>query len=181
MSKIYTSAVVIIPPQEKWASIQEIRKIYDRNLHRWMPHITLLYPFRPKNEYPILEKDFSEIGKSISPFEIILRDFHYFNHGPQRYTLWLRPEPVDLIKDLQARILKIVPDCNDVNKYKKGFNPHLSVGQINGKIKLLKIIENLQNNWHEIRFFLNDIFFIAREKSKTSKFEIKKRIQLKKE
>ncbi|GAH05617.1 unnamed protein product, partial [marine sediment metagenome] len=50
MSKVYSSAVVIIPPREKWASIQEIRKIYDRNLTRWMPHITLLYPFRSRNQ-----------------------------------------------------------------------------------------------------------------------------------
>lgn len=178
MSKVYTSAVVIIPPQEKWASIQEIRKIYDRNIHRWMPHITLLYPFRPEDEYPTIEKDILEICKSISPFEINLRDIHFFNHGHQRYTLWLSPEPVDLIKDLQSKILKIVPDCNDVNKYKKGFNPHLSVGQINGKIKLLEIIENLQNNWHKIRFFLNEIFFIACEKSKTSKFEISRKFTL---
>ena len=113
--------------------------------------------------------------------EISLNHFHYFNHGRQRYTLWLNPEPVDLIKDLQARILKIVPDCDDVNKYKHGFRPHLSVGQIQGKNNLTEIIGMLKENWKEIKFLLNEIFFIAREKSKTSKFEIKKRIQLKKE
>ena len=45
MSKFYNSAVVIIPPQEKWESIQEIRETYDRGFNRWMPHITLIYPF----------------------------------------------------------------------------------------------------------------------------------------
>jgi len=180
MSKVYTSAVVIIPPQEKWSPIQEIRKKYDRQINRWMPHITLLYPFRPTNEYHSIEKEFIDTGKKIESFEITLKNFHYFNHGRQRYTLWLRPEPVELIKDLQSRILKIVPDCNDVNKYEKGFNPHLSVGQITGKNVVLDLREKLQKNWATLKFHLNSIFFISREKSKTSQFEIKKRFQLQK-
>ncbi|MFX1590381.1 MAG: 2'-5' RNA ligase family protein, partial [Promethearchaeota archaeon] len=113
--------------------------------------------------------------------QIHLKMFNYFNHGRQRYTLWLNPEPIDLIRNLQATILKIVPDCSDVNKYKNGFTPHLSMGQIKGKNNLLEIIESLQINWKEIKFRLSEIFFISREKSKTSKFEKKKRIQLKKE
>ncbi|MFX0105267.1 MAG: 2'-5' RNA ligase family protein [Candidatus Hodarchaeota archaeon] len=181
MIKVYTSAVVIIPPEEEWAPIQEIRKIHDRKINRWMPHITLLYPFRPEEDYQTLEKVFSDECKSIDPFKIHLKQFKYFNHGSQRYTLWLNPEPVDVISNLQALILKIVPDCNDINKYKNGFRPHLSVGQIRGKNNLLKIIENLQLSWREITFLLDEIFFISCEKSKISKFEIKKRIQLNKE
>ncbi len=65
MKKVYTSAVVIIPPQESWEPIQEIRKVYDRNIYRWMPHITLLYPFRPETDYNTLEKKFSEVCKLI--------------------------------------------------------------------------------------------------------------------
>jgi len=181
MVKIYTSAVVIIPPEEVWSPIQEIRKKYDRHIDRWMPHITLLYPFRPENQYSRLEKEFSDKCKSLEPFQIQLSKFNYFSHGCQRYTLWLNPELVDIIKNLQTTILKIVPDCNDVNKYKNGFKPHLSVGQIKGKNNLLEIIKNLQESWKEITFLLSEIFFISREKSKISKFEIKKRIQLKKE
>ena len=181
MSKVYSSAVVIIPPKEKWPPIQEIRRSHDRQINRWMPHITLLYPFRPEDDYSTLEREFSEKCNSIKPFEIHLKQFNYFNHGRQRYTLWLNPEPADLIKDLQTIILKIAPDCDDVNKYKYGFRPHLSVGQIKGRDKLLEIIKNLQDNWKSFTFFLNEICFISREKTKTSRFEIKKRIQLKKE
>ncbi len=181
MTKVFTSAVVIVPPQNKWAPIQEIRKIYDRQIDRWMPHITLLYPFRPEAEYLSLEKEFIDICQYINPFEVSLKEFHYFNHGKQRYTLWIKPEPVVLIKNLQSTILEIVPDCNDVIKYKHGFRPHLSLGQIQGKNKLLEIIKNLQDNFNEIHFLLNEIYFISREKTKTLKFEIKKRIQLKKE
>lgn len=65
-----------------------------------------------------------------------------------------------------------------MNKYKKGFTPHLSVGQIKGKEKLYKVKNELQNSWKNLEFLVNDIFFIAREKSKNAKFEIEKRFPL---
>ncbi len=59
MSKVYTSAVVIIPPKESWSSIQEIRKQYDRPINRWMPHMTLLYPFRPESRFQNVYQKFN--------------------------------------------------------------------------------------------------------------------------
>lgn len=179
MNKVYNSAVVIIPPKELWAPIQEIRKIYDRGYNRWMPHITLLYPFRPKTEYITFEQLFTETCEKIHPFELSLREFKYFSHGRQNYTIWLDPRPADLIVNLQAEILKLVPDCNDVNKYKNGFKPHLSVGQLKGKQKLLDIIPKLQKNWKVIKFILNKIYFISRENIKDSKFEISTQLYFK--
>ncbi|MFX0020785.1 MAG: 2'-5' RNA ligase family protein [Candidatus Hermodarchaeota archaeon] len=178
MSKVYTSAVVIIPPEEKWATIQEIRERYDRQINRWMPHITLLYPFRPENEYTLLEKEFSNKCHHIKPFEIHLKQFKFFNHGKQRFTLWLNPEPIDLIKNLQLKILEIVPDCNDVNKYKNGFKPHLSLGQIKGKSKLDNVINKLQKTWKDINFLSGKIYFISREHHEKDRFEVIKSICL---
>ena len=34
MEKVYTSAVVIIPPMDLWEPIQEIRRKYDRQINR---------------------------------------------------------------------------------------------------------------------------------------------------
>ena len=180
MSKVYTSAVVIIPPKNIWPPIQEIRKEYDRQINRWMPHVNLLYPFRHISEYSKLEKKFSEVSGQIGSFEISFKIFNYFHHGHQRYTIWLKPEPAKLIVELQEKLLKIVPDCNDVNKHKNGFTPHLSVGQIKGKKELRSILEKLQNQWEELTFILNSIFFISREKNKSSKFRIEKKIALQK-
>ncbi|MFX1365484.1 MAG: 2'-5' RNA ligase family protein [Promethearchaeota archaeon] len=178
MNKVYTSAVVIIPPQEKWDLIQEIRKIYDRNIHRWMPHITLIYPFRPENEYLELEKKFSEICKTIKQFKISLKELRYFTHRKDLFTFWLDPIPNDSIISLQAKILEITPDCNDVNKFKNGYRPHLSLGQIKGKSKLENIINKLQKEWNEINFLLDKVHFISREQEKRSKFKIIKSIGL---
>ena len=52
--KTHQTPVVIIPPKEIWASIQSIRQQHDTNYRRWMPHITLIYPFRPKAEFDLV-------------------------------------------------------------------------------------------------------------------------------
>ncbi|MFX0049543.1 MAG: 2'-5' RNA ligase family protein [Candidatus Hermodarchaeota archaeon] len=179
MTKVHTTAVVIIPPKNIWGAIQDIRKKYDKHIHRWMPHITLLYPFRPKSEFNNLEPHFSKKCKKIESFEVYCEKFKHFYHGKQKYTIWLDPNPEHLIKSIQAKLLEIVPDCNDVNLHKIGFIPHLSVGQIDGKDNLNAILKNLQNNWKPLKFNINSVYFIARESEKLSQFKIKKEISLK--
>ena len=66
MSKVYTTAVVIIPPEKIWETIQKIRRTYDRQFHRWMPHITLLYPFKPQSYFK--ELDFAVEGWAYQEF-----------------------------------------------------------------------------------------------------------------
>jgi 2'-5' RNA ligase len=179
MTKVHSTAVVIIPPKKIWGPIQNIRKKYDRHIHRWMPHITLLYPFKLQSEFNKLEPSFSTICNEIELFEITFNNFNYFNHGKQKYTLWLTPEPEYLVVSLQHKLLEIVPDCNDVNLYRKGFIPHLSVGQIEGKDNLETLLKSLQTNWTPLKFKITSIYFIAREKPKLSEFKIKKEIILK--
>src|SRR5262249_27220192 len=50
----HTTAVVVIPPADAWPPIQALRERYDRQFRRWMPHITLLYPFRPRAAWPAI-------------------------------------------------------------------------------------------------------------------------------
>ncbi|NVM44915.1 MAG: 2'-5' RNA ligase family protein [Candidatus Lokiarchaeota archaeon] len=179
MTKVHSTAVVIIPPKEVWGEIQDIRKKYDRHIHRWMPHITLLYPFRPQSEFNNLKSLFLTTCKKIEIFDIFLKKFKYFHHGKQKYTLYLDPESETLIAYLQHKILEIIPDCNDVTLYRTGFLPHLSVGQIEGKDNLKVNLKNLQINWNPLKFKITSIYFIAREKDKLSEFKIKKEISLK--
>ncbi len=69
MTKVHSTAVVFIPPKKIWGAIQNIRKKYDRHIHRWMPHITLLYPFKLQSEFYKLEPSFSTICNKIELFE----------------------------------------------------------------------------------------------------------------
>jgi len=179
MTKVDSTAVVIIPPKEIWGTIQDIRKKHDSYIHSVMPHITLLYPFRPQSDFSKLESLFSTTCNKIELFDITFNNFNYFNQGKQEYALWLTPEPEYPVITLQNKLLEIVPDCNDVHMYKKGFIPHLSVGQIKGKDNLKALLKNLQTNWSPLKFKLASIYFIAREKPKLSEFKIKNEISLK--
>ncbi|MFX0076450.1 MAG: 2'-5' RNA ligase family protein [Candidatus Hermodarchaeota archaeon] len=179
MSKVYTTAVVIIPPREIWGSIQDIRRKYDKQIHRWMPHITLLYPFRPFNDFDMLESLFKIVCKKIESFEISFHNFNYFHHGKQKFTIWLNPESGKMIEFLQSKLLKVVPECNDVNLHKIGFTPHLSVGQIMGRTNLNEVLSTLQSSWNPLKFNLTSVYFIARENQKDSVFKIKKEFKLK--
>lgn len=180
MSKVYTSALVIIPPEDKWVPIQKIRKQYDRQINRWMPHITLLYPFRTENLFNEVYSDFKETCEKITSFNITLKEVKSFTHGRNNHTIWLSPEPDKLIKDLQEKLLNLTPDCDDVNKHINGYTPHLSIGQLKvSKDGLNRLINEFQENWNPIVFLVNRIAFISRASEKSSSFQVKKDLLLK--
>ena len=143
-----------------------------------MPHINLLYPFVPSSEFDGKEEEFSKKCENFTSFKLTFKFFNYFKQSHQRYTIWLKPEPTLTIKNLQSRLLEIVPKCNDVIKHKSGYTPHLSVGQVEGKNNLEKIINNLQASWKGLIFDVKEIYFISRKNSKESMFKIEKKILL---
>jgi hypothetical protein len=51
MQVTHSTALVVIPPGSAWAPIQAIRAEHDRKVGRWMPPITLVYPFLPAGEF----------------------------------------------------------------------------------------------------------------------------------
>ena len=180
MSKVYTSALVIIPPKNKWAPIQKIKKQYDRQVNRWMPHITLLFPFRPEHLFNKIYDDFKNTCKKINSFSISFKEVKSFTHGKNNHTIWLSPEPEKLIKDLQERLLSLAPDCDDVNNHIKGYTPHLSPGQLKAsKGDLTKLINRFQEKWRPIVFLAEKFAFISREIGKYDRFKVKKEIFLK--
>ena len=127
-----------------------------------MPHITMVYPFRPKEEFHILAADLSNLCQEFEPFEVELGQFCFFGHAKKKYTLWLAPEPESKLVDLQSEFVKIVPDCNEVNLFPGGFTPHLSVGQVRGQRKMHTLLLELQQNWKPISFIVREISLIWR-------------------
>ncbi len=162
MNKVYNTAVVIIPPENIWGSIQKIRKKYDRHIDLWMPHITMLYPFYPQSEFSWIIKKFSEI--KFESFDIRFEKMDFFHHKKENYTLWLKPEPPDKIIELQKKLLEYVPECDDVSKFKTGFTPHLSLGQIKGKSNLHSVKKKLEYNWKPLSLIVKYIALIWRNK-----------------
>ena len=172
MKKSYATALVLIPPKEKWEQIQSIRRKYDPQIHRWMPHINLLYPFISKPDFPTIHQKLIFTCSNRKLFEISFAKFNYFDHGHQNYTLWLVPEPKELIIEIQFELRTISPSCNDLNRFKGGFRPHLSVGQVRGKKKMMDLLQELQNDWQAIKVLIKGIFYIVRDQDKNSPFKI---------
>lgn len=112
-----------------------------------MPHVTLLYPFRPREDFDAVEGPLREACRHVAPFEVCLAEFRHFRHGRDRFTLWLAPEPAELLRRLQAALESAVPDCNDVSRHRDGYTPHLSVGQVRGDEALTALQSSLQAAW----------------------------------
>ncbi len=66
-AKVFTTAIVAIPPQEVWPAIQAIRAVNDKHFSRWMPHFTLIYPFWPESRFPEAELTLREALRSLKP------------------------------------------------------------------------------------------------------------------
>ena len=105
--KTHKTAVVLIPPEELWEPIQEIRRLYDKHIARWMPHVTLLYPFRRREEFDALTGPLAEACRQVEPFDVELAEFRRLSHPRRASTLWLAPEPAETLGRLQESLWRV--------------------------------------------------------------------------
>jgi 2'-5' RNA ligase len=176
--KTHKTAVIIIPPETVWSPIQAIRQQHDRQVRRWMPHITLLYPFRPRDAFATVAPALEQVCASMSPFPVTLAQFRTFPQARGRYTLWLAPEPAAALVDLQTALGQIVPDCDDTRRFRHGFTPHLSVGQVHGRDTMLRLVAALQNDWSPVQFTVADVCLIWRNDPPDDQFRVAQRLPL---
>jgi 2'-5' RNA ligase len=170
-TKTYKSAVVVIPPVEIWGPIQELRRSHDRRHRRWMPHITLVFPFRPVSEFASLAPPLAEACRATAPFEIHLVNFGRFDRGRRNAALYLIPEPDQPLKTLQAAIQSVVPDCDDVARFPGGYTPHLSIGQVRGT-KALASCAAWQAAWRPLSFMVTHVCLIWRNNPPDDVFRV---------
>ncbi len=156
------TAVVLVPPETVWEPIQRIRRVHDRQVGRWMPHLTLLFPFRPEEAFPEALPRAAEAAASVRPFVLTLAELRFFDHGGERYTLWLAPEPAEPVRRLQAALRERFPDCDDVSRFPAGFTPHLSVGQARGRAARDALLTRLRAEWTPLEFSVREAALIAR-------------------
>lgn len=171
-SKSHHTALVMIPPEEIWEPIQAIRRQHDAKVGRWMPHVTLLYPFVPKRRFGEVGERIAEVAEELESFPITLATFSYFRHRHDNHILWLKPEPEDRVIDLQTRLWRAFPDYNDTRRHKGGFNPHLSVGQQQGHDEAMALLESLQADWEPLTFRCDRVHLIARGSPPDDVFEV---------
>ncbi|MFH0981659.1 MAG: 2'-5' RNA ligase family protein [Planctomycetota bacterium] len=161
-TKTYNTALVLTPPESVWGPIQEIRRAHDRHFGRWMPHITLLYPFRPCELFDEAAAQLAPVCAAILPFSLTLAEFRHFRHGRSSYTVWLAPEPNEPVIRLQQALMAVLPDCDDVARHAHGVTPHLSVGQCRGSEALREWQQTLAASWRPLSLIVHGINFIRR-------------------
>ena len=175
-AKTHHTAVAVVPPESVWEPIQAIRRRHDRQIHRWMPHCNLLYPFRRQEEFPAVLPALRGACASVAPFAVSLGEFRCFRHGSGRCTFWLAPEPAEALRHLQAALQAAFPDCDDLSRFPAGFTPHLSVGQFPSPRDCERTRQQLQGGWQPVRFALSEVALLARERD--GAFSIAQRVAL---
>ena len=176
--KTHKTALVIIPPKEVWEPVQAIRREHDKQFKRWMPHITLLYPFFPKPQFTTATGQLAPVGWDIAPFEVTLASFDTFQQGRGNFSLWLRPEPKEALVNLQTKLWQAVPAYSETRSFEGGFTPHLSVGQVNGRGAKSALLKRLQADWQPLTFRVDAVSLISRGAPPNDTFQVDRRIVL---
>ena len=169
-SKTHTTAVVLIPPESAQPPIQAIRRVHDRNFKRWMPHITLLYPFAERVDFADVTASLAEATQQIAPFSVDLIRFDAFKHR-KSCTMFLVPEPADEIVRLHNTLISHLPDYDDTARFSGGFHPHLSVGQFQHRT-LRTEQQRLQTEWQPIECEIETLSLIYRSPETNDRFVV---------
>ena len=177
-NKTHTTAIVVIPPEDLWRPIQAIREKHDRKVSRWMPHITLIYPFAPESDFGFAAEELAPVCKGIRPFDVELATFGVFNHGKGYHTIWLAPEPKEPLGDLHAEVWTAMSWEDDFKPGIERFEPHLSIGQTRGTVNTVKLLEELQANWTPIHFRVLAVHLVSRTNRPGDAFRIVKSLPL---
>ena len=177
-NKTHNTAIVAIPPADAWRPIQAIRQKHDSKAGRWMPHITLIYPFGPESDFSRAAEELAPVCKAIPPFDVELATFSTFNRGTGYHTIWLTPEPERPLGDLHAEVWAAVSWQDDFEPRIERFEPHLSVARARGTMNTVKLLDELQADWTPIRFPVQAVHLISRGSRPDDAFRIVKSLPL---
>lgn len=161
-AKSVLTAVAVVPPEDVWAPIQAIRQRYDRRFARWMPHITMIFPFVPRPQLEDAVRKLEGACEGVAPFDVTLGEFRYFEHPTGSATVWLAPEPAEPLKALHGRLLTVFPQYDDQLRPAGEFVPHLSVGQARSWDEAAELAEQFQGGWRPLTFRVEHVSVLVR-------------------
>ena len=172
---VVRSAVVVIPPERCHEPIQELRRQHDlRRIERWMPHITLLYPFAPERHFQEAALILEDAVRELEPFQITLGELGTFSHRSST-TLWASCDSEgQALETLQATIEQ-EPWTEQSERGAHGYTPHLTLGSLRGS-EVHADIASAREEWEEQRFWCTELALISRRDD--GPFEIRHRVPL---
>jgi nucleoside-triphosphatase THEP1 len=80
--KTVMSSLCLIPDASLWPAIQSIREKHDKHIVRWPPHINILYPFVPVEDFDDTAAKLSRVLADFAPFEV--RNHRTLDHSLAR-------------------------------------------------------------------------------------------------
>jgi 2'-5' RNA ligase len=125
-----------------------------------MPHITLLYPYRPVSAFKTAVPRLTRACRSLGPFDVRLERFEVFTHD-RSATVYLAAEPAAAFKDLHGALLTAAPDCDDTARFAGGFRPHLSVAQAT-RPEAERLCARWQAAWQPMVFTVRHVHVVWR-------------------
>ena len=162
-SKSHYSALCWIPPEAQQPPIQALRNQFDKQIERWPPHVNLLYPFVPVEQFSEAAVRVAEALRGLPAFNVVLDRMQSFRHSKKSMTAWLDPTvaPGNRWQTLQAACLAAFPCCTDQTD-RGSFVPHLTIGQFKDAKRLEALQADLDQRWQPLECSVGDVCLISR-------------------
>lgn len=128
------SAVVLLPPMNRWSIIDSYRKKYDSEYPQWPPHIKLLYPFYDLNNGDDDEENIllqlRLLLSQCKSFNIEINEIDSLDHNHITF-MKLNQQSIEQLKQLYENLQQIFP--KDLFKIEDNYNPYIKIAQFDSK------------------------------------------------
>ena len=155
------TAVVILPPESLWKSIDELRQGNDPRCPRWMPHIPLLHPFIriSAQQLPTIVHALQCIAKRVPPFRVKLDGFSVISEREES-NIYLDAEPLRPFEGVIRRLFAMLTAA-----YSMCCAPQVAkvpIGTCETRIAS-SVMADLKAKWSSAVFDVMQIHVISRE------------------
>lgn len=135
-----TSALAWVLPEDASADVQRVRHAHDPQVHRWPPHINVLFGFVAESSFQDAADLLCAAAGECEPFDVNLETTSAFVHPGGSATVYLQPSADAKWQRLRAAFERRFPRCRG----RDSFIPHLTLGRATASEAEA---ERLRNEW----------------------------------